>query len=242
MEQNEEFPILTKIAYPDLSRKLENWLFLESFFIHCRTVKVSQNDQIQMQTWFTSGFLMNGTELRCFSHFQILTKIAYPDLSRKLENLLFLEFFFIHCKTVKVSQNDQIQMQTWFTSGFLMNGTELRSFSHFQILTKIAYPDLSRKLENWLFLEFFFIHCKTVEVSQNDQIQMQTWFTSGFLMNGTELRSFSHFQILTLAEILKIDWFWCLPSFPVKLWKSVKMIKFEYKHDSEAVSWWMDKN
>ena len=66
-----------------------------------------------------------------------------------------------------------------------MNGTELRSFSHFQILTKIAHPDLSRKLENWLFLEFFFIHCKTVKVSQNDQIQMQTWFTSGFLMNGT---------------------------------------------------------
>ena len=129
-----------------------------------------------------------------------------------------------------------------------MNGTELRSFSHFQILTKIAYPDLSRKLENWLFLKFFFIHCKTVKVSQNDQIQMQTWFTSGFLMNGTELRSFSHFQILTwiacstLAEILKIDQFWCLPSFPVKLWKSVKMIKFEYIHDLQAFSWWMDKN
>ena len=51
-----------------------------------------------------------------------------------------------------------------------MNGTELRSFSHFQILTKIAY--LSRKLENGLILEFFFIHCKTVKVSQNDQIQM----------------------------------------------------------------------
>ena len=129
-----------------------------------------------------------------------------------------------------------------------MNGTELRSFSHFQILTKIAYPDLSRKLENWLFLKFFFIHCKTVKVSQNDQIQMQTWFTSGFLMNGTELRCFSHFQILTwiacsnLAEILKIDQFWCLPSFPVKLWKSVKMIKFEYIHDLQAFSWWMDKN
>ena len=29
-----------------------------------------------------------------------------------------------------------------------MNGTELRSFSHFQLLTEIAYPDLSRKLEN----------------------------------------------------------------------------------------------
>ena len=46
-----------------------------------------------------------------------------------------------------------------------------------------------------------------MKVSQNDQIQMQTWFTNGFLTNGTELRSFSHFQIwpeshtLTLAEI-----------------------------------------
>ena len=29
-----------------------------------------------------------------------------------------------------------------------MNGTELRSFSHYQNLTCIAYPDLSRKLED----------------------------------------------------------------------------------------------
>ena len=28
-----------------------------------------------------------------------------------------------------------------------MNGTELRSFSHFEILTNIAYPDLSRNLQ-----------------------------------------------------------------------------------------------
>ena len=154
---------------------------------------------------------MNGTELRSFSHFQILTWIGYLDLSRNLENWLILMFAFIPCETVKVSEDDQIRIQTWFRSRFLMNGTELRSFSHFQILTKIAYPDRSRKLENWLFFEFFFIHCKTVKVSQNDQIQMQTWFTSGFFMNGTELRTFSHFQILTwiaystLAEILKID-------------------------------------
>ena len=163
---------MTKIAYPDLSRKLENWLFLEFFFIHCKTVKVSLTYQIQMQTWFTSGFLMNGTELRSFSHFQILTKIAYPDLSRKLENWLFLEFFFIHCKTVKVSQNDQIQMQTWFTSGFLMNSTELRSFSHFQILTWIEYSDLSRNLEISLILMFAFIPCETVKVSEDDQIRI----------------------------------------------------------------------
>ena len=51
-----------------------------------------------------------------------------------------------------------------------MNGTELRSFSHFQIFTKIAY--LSRKPENGLILEFFFIDCKTVKVSQNDEIRM----------------------------------------------------------------------
>ena len=28
-----------------------------------------------------------------------------------------------------------------------MNGTELRSFSHFQILTKIGYPDLAEILK-----------------------------------------------------------------------------------------------
>ena len=28
-----------------------------------------------------------------------------------------------------------------------MNGTELRSFSHFQILTKLAFPDLGRNLQ-----------------------------------------------------------------------------------------------
>ena len=29
-----------------------------------------------------------------------------------------------------------------------MNGTELTSFSHFEILIRIAEPDLSRNLEN----------------------------------------------------------------------------------------------
>ena len=53
---------------------------------------------------------MNGTELRSFSHFQILTKIGYPDLSRNLEIDKILKFVFIHCKTVKISQDDQIQM------------------------------------------------------------------------------------------------------------------------------------
>ena len=53
---------------------------------------------------------MNGTELRSFSYFQIMTLITYSDVSRNLENSLILKFIFIHCKTVKVSQDDQIRM------------------------------------------------------------------------------------------------------------------------------------
>ena len=133
-------------------------------------MKVSQNDQIQMRRWFTSVFLMNEKELTSFSHYEILTYIGYPDISRKLENWLILEFFFIHCKTLKVSQNDKIRMQTWFTSVFLMNLTELKSFSPFQILTWIGCFDLRRNLKNGPILKFPFIHCKTVKVSENDQI------------------------------------------------------------------------
>ena len=73
---------------------------------------------------------------------------------------------------MKVSQSDQIQMQTWYTSGFLMNGTELRSFSDFQILTRIGYSDLSRNLEIWLILMFAFLPCETVKVSQDDRIRI----------------------------------------------------------------------
>ena len=61
-----------------------------------------------MQKWFTSVFLMNGKELKSFSHFQILTWITYSDHSGNLENRLILKFVFNHCETVKVSQDDQI--------------------------------------------------------------------------------------------------------------------------------------
>ena len=46
----------------------------------------------------------------------------------------------------------------------------------------------------------------------------------------------------TLAEILKIDQFWSLSSFTVKLWKSVKMIKFKCKDALQVFSWWKGKN
>ena len=54
---------------------------------------------------------MNGTDIRSFNHYQILTKIASPLLSGNLENSPILKFLFIHCKTVKVSQDDQIRIQ-----------------------------------------------------------------------------------------------------------------------------------
>ena len=112
---------------------------------------------------------MNGTELRSFSHFQVLTWIECLDFSRNLENRLILKFVFIHCRTWKVHQNDRIRMQTWLTSVFLMNGTELRSFSHFQILTWIAYSDLSSNLENsliWSFSSFTVKLWKSVKMSE----------------------------------------------------------------------------
>ena len=54
--------------------------------------------------------MMNGKELKSFSHCQIVTQVAYPDLSKKVENRLILEFFFVYCKTVKVRLNNQIGM------------------------------------------------------------------------------------------------------------------------------------
>ena len=129
-----------------------------------------------------------------------------------------------------------------------MNGRELRSFSHFQIFTWIPYSVLSINLENWLTFKLVFIHSKTMKVSQDDQIRMETWFTSAFLMNGTELRSFRHFEILTkieypdLSRNLQIDWFRSLSSFTVKLWKSVKMMKLKCRDDLQVFSWWMEKN
>ena len=81
-------------------------------------------------------------------------------------------FAFIPFETVKVTEDDLIRISTWFRSHFLMNGTELRSFSHFQILTWIGYSDLSRNLENWLILMFAYIPCETVKVSEDDQIRI----------------------------------------------------------------------
>ena len=134
-----------------------------------------------------------------------------------------------------------------------MNGTELRSFSHFQILTWIAYSDHSRNLENWLILKFVFIHYKTVKVSVRwsnwnvnmiykcflDEYQRIKKF---YLLSNFPLDRIKYHEIenyLELCTNLQIDWYWSLCSFTVKLWKSVKIFKFKCKDDLQVLSWWM---
>ena len=140
---------------------------------------------------------MNGTELRDFSHFQILTWIAYSDLSR---NLQIDKFWCFSSFTVKLWKSVKMIIFKY--------KDDLQVFSlwmekKWEVLVLIKFwpsshtQTLAENLKNWLIFEFFFIHCKTAKVSQNDQIRMWRLFTSVFLMNRTELRSFSHFQILT---------------------------------------------
>ena len=50
---------------------------------------------------------MNGTDLRSFSHFQILPK-SHTWTFTEILKLNSFEVCLIQCKTVKISQNDQI--------------------------------------------------------------------------------------------------------------------------------------
>ena len=111
-----------------------------------------------------------------------------------------------------------------------MTGQELRSFSHFDILTLIAYTELSRNLENWLILRFVFIHCKLwksvkkIKLEYKYDLQVFSWWIEKNYEDLVLIKFWprSHTQIL--AENLKIDQFWSLFPFSVKLWKSLKMI------------------
>ena len=119
----------------------------------------------------------------------------------------------------------------------------LRSLSHFQILTKIAYSDLSRNLENWLILKFLCILCKIVKVNQDDQIRM---IYKCFLDEWKRIKKFqslSNFDRIAYPDLTrKLENWLSLSSFTVKLWKSVKMIKFDCKLDLQMFSWWMEQN
>ena len=71
-----------------------------------------------------------------------------------------------------------------------MNGTELRSYSHFQILTWIANSYLRRNIENWIILKFVFIHCKAVKVSQMDQNSNVKMIYKSFLDEWNRIKKF----------------------------------------------------
>ena len=61
-------------------------------------------------------------------------------------------------------------------------------------------------------------------------------------MNGTNLRSFGHFQIWSKSHTrallgnFKIDFFRSLTSLTVKMRKSIKMINIDCKHDLHVFS------
>ena len=71
-----------------------------------------------------------------------------------------------------------------------MNGTELRTYSHFQILIWIAYSDFSRNLDNWLILELVFIRCKAVKVSEMDQNSNVKMIYKWFLDKWKRIKKF----------------------------------------------------
>ena len=140
--------------------------FPEKLWKSVKMIKFEYKHDLQVFSWWMD----KNSEVLVI--FKFWPKSHTRTLAENLKIDYFWSFSSFTVKTVKVSQNDQIRIWTWFTSGFLMNGTELRSFSHFQILTWIAYSDLSRNLENWLILMFAFIPCETVKVSEDDQIRI----------------------------------------------------------------------
>ena len=88
-------------------------------------IKFKSKDDLQLFSWWIE---MNQEVLFIFKFWP---ESHTHTLAESLKKLTDFGVFFIHCKTVKVSQDDQIRMENWFTSVFLMNGTEIRSFSHF---------------------------------------------------------------------------------------------------------------
>ena len=129
-----------------------------------------------------------------------------------------------------------------------MNGTELRSLSHFQILTWIAYSDLSRniQIDKFKSLPTFTVKLwksvKMMKFKCKDDLQVFSWWMEKNWEDIVIIKFRPKSHTCILAEKLKIDWFWSFSSFNVKLWTSVKTIKFKCKDELQVFSWWMEKN
>ena len=126
-----DYAILVKIwkwlkllnSVPFIKKPLVNqvciwiWSFWLTFTVLQWMKKNSKNSQ------FSSFLLRSGYAIlvKIWKWLKLLNSV--PFIKKRLLNHVYIRiwssvFFFIHCKTVKVIQNDQIQMQTWFTSGF----------------------------------------------------------------------------------------------------------------------------
>ena len=83
---------------------------------------------------------------------------------------------------------------------------------------------------------------KMIKFKCKDDLQVFSWWMEKNLEVLVIIKFWPRSHTWTLAENLKIDYFWSFPSFTLELWKSVKIIKFEYKLDLQLVSWWMEQN
>ena len=54
----------------------------------------------------------------------------------------------------------------------------------------MIYSNRSRILENWLISKFVFIHCKTVKVSEDDQIWNVNMIYKCFLDESNRIKKF----------------------------------------------------
>ena len=80
--------------------------------------------------------MIEGTKLSRFSYFQILTKITYSDfIAQIFKSTNFEAFSLFTAKLQKSIQMIKLNCKHDLQVFFLMTGTELSSFSHFQIFT-----------------------------------------------------------------------------------------------------------
>ena len=105
-----------------------------------------------------------------------------------------------------------------------MNEKELRSFSRFEIVTKITYTDLSRNLQIDLFWSLYSFTIKLwksgkmIKFKCKDHLQVFSWWMENNYEVFKIIKFWAGSHIRTLAKNLKIDQFWSFSSFTVKMW------------------------
>ena len=162
--------------------KLQNWSVWGFLLRYLILVKIWEWLKLLKSNPFIKKTFVNHVYIRISSFWLTFTVLKWLKTNLKISQF---SGFLLRSKYAI-----QVKIWKWLK---LLNGAGLRSFSHVSNFEPNQIPLPEQKSSNWLILKFVFIHCKTVKVSQNEQIRFQTWFTSVFLMNRTELRSFSHY-------------------------------------------------